>query len=156
MVKMYKTYVLKPLVDDSESKLLYSSLSYITSASELLFEFDNLTTIVLKNIDLYIHSKDSNYLRAIITLILHELKESPYVTFMKITDMVPPIDEPDLTQQLNTLLNHFMLWREDHVDSYCYQFILELIHFHNRYSQDDENNDDNGDDNCDFQNDSNK
>ena len=75
---------------------------------------------------------------------------------MKITDMVPPIDEPDLTQQLNTLLNHFMLWREDHVDSYCYQFILELIHFHNRYSQDDTNNDDTGDDNCDFQNDSNK
>jgi len=156
-MKINKTCVLKPAVQKHhESKISYTSLSYITSASELLFEFDNLTTIVLKNIDLYIHSKDSNYLRAIITLILHELKESPYVVFMKITDMVPPIDEPDLTQQLNTLLNHFMLWREDHTDSYCYQFILELIHFHNRYSQDDENNDDNGDDNCDFQNDSNK
>lgn len=121
-------------IDSKKSTLSMYNID-LDAIGELFFEFDNLTSIILKNVDKYLHSNDSNYIRVIISLVLHELKQSPYCVFKKLSDMVRPIDEPDMTQSLYRMLNHFMSWREDpqSKDSYIYQFLLELVCFYHEY-----------------------
>lgn len=121
-------------IDSKKSTLSMHNID-LDAIGELFFEFDNLTSIILKNVDKYLHSNDSNYIRVIISLVLHELKQSPYSVFKKLSDMVRPIDEPDMTQSLYRMLNHFMSWREDPQsnDSYIYQFLLELVCFYHEY-----------------------
>ena len=127
-----KEYTTTTLSSAFESMKMYNL--DLTIIGELFFEFDNLTCIVLKNLDKYIHTFDSNYIRAIISLLTHELKQTPYFLFRKLSDMIPPVSEPDMTQSLYRLLNHFMIWREDTSNEYeVYQFLLELIYFYRDY-----------------------